>query len=66
MQEDLSHTPVEISPATDESLSGLTFADGFQFGCGFMLAVTLSVVILLLALLVLLLILPLLGIHIVR
>lgn len=41
---------------------GLTFADGFQFGCGFMVATALSLLILLLALLVVILALSLLGI----
>ena len=43
---------------------GLSFADGFQFGCGFMAAVTLSLLIILLAIATLILILPLLGISI--
>ncbi len=60
---DWSQSPAETLSTVEESLPGLTFADGFQFGCGFMLAVTLSVMILLLAILVLLLLLPLLGIH---
>ena len=41
---------------------GLTFADGFQFGCGFMVATVLSVLILLLALVVLAFVLSLFGI----
>lgn len=58
---DLSNTvptPVEPAPV------GLSFADGFQFGCGFMAAVTLSLLIVLLALLTLILLLPLLGVNV--
>ncbi len=62
------------SPETTEALTapeediapppvgGLTFADGLQFGCGFMVAVTLSLIILALAVLALVLILSLLGV----
>ena len=54
--------PLEEPPVA--APSGLTFADGVQFGCGFMVAVTLSLIILILAALALVLILSLFGISI--
>jgi len=46
------------------SAPGLTFADGLQFGCGFMVAVTLSMIILALAVLAVVLLLSLAGISV--
>lgn len=60
----------EESPiSTEEEIAypptgGLSFADGLQFGCGFMVAVILSFVILALAVLAIVLILSLFGISI--
>jgi hypothetical protein len=55
------------APTTDqippEEHAGLTFGDGFQFGCGFAAAVTLASILLILGLLLLLLILSLSGIN---
>ena len=59
--------PAETGTDVEESLPpvpGLTFADGLQFGCGFMVAVTLSVIILALAVLAVVLLLSLLGISV--
>ncbi len=63
MNTPISHLDEEVTieePAL--ASSGLTFADGLQFGCGFMVAVTLSIVILVLAVLAVVLLLSLLGI----
>jgi len=54
-------SPSEETPSSPEGPLGLTFADGFQFGCGFMLAVVLSMVILTLAVIALVLFLSLVG-----
>ena len=57
-------TPLDTEEgAPVEGPLGLTFADGFQFGCGFMAAVTLSLIILVLALVVLVLLLSVLGLR---
>ncbi len=61
--------PPEETEAASEDVPavvpmGLTFADGVQFGCGFMLAVTLSMMILALAVLAVVLLLSLAGISI--
>ncbi len=63
------HAPVEPTtsepvPAEEPAPVGLTFADGFQFGCGFMLAVVLSMLISALAIIVLVLLLSLAGLQI--
>ncbi len=60
-REDVHASPDEAPIVTP---SGLTFADGIQFGCGFMVAVTLSILILILAVLAVVLILSLFGISI--
>lgn len=53
----------EIVPVVEE-IRSLTFADGFQFGCGFMAATTLGVLILILLIVLLTFILSLLGISV--
>jgi len=64
----LSVEGVSTSPESpNEELTpfpvGLSFADGFQFGCGFMVAVILSLAILALAIFIVVLVLPLLGLN---
>ncbi len=61
----MSHMEEGVAEIEEASLapSGLTFADGLQFGCGFMVAVTLSIIILILAVLAVVLLLSLLGIR---
>jgi len=61
--------PEEISPGSvpqpaGEENVGLTFSDGFQFGCGFALAITLAVILVILGILFLSLLLSLVGINI--
>jgi len=58
-----SPAPAELSADVDWT-TGLTFSDGIQFGCGFMLAVTLSIVLLAIVILLLLVMLSLFGLKI--
>jgi len=60
--------PEAIPPITEaaqpEEAVGLTFSDGFQFGCGFALALTLAVVLVVFGILLLSLLFSILGINI--
>ncbi len=53
----------ETSPVIEE-MRGLTFADGFQFGCGFAAATALGILILLLVIILVAFVLSLLGISV--
>ena len=53
-------TPEKPSPARPPV--GLSFGDGFQFGCGFMLAGLIAVVLVVLVALLILLLLSLMGV----
>ncbi len=61
-QQQPAPTPA-IEQIPPEEHAGLTFGDGFQFGCGFAAAVTLASILVVLGLLLLLLILSLSGIN---
>ena len=64
--EEVTTSPVvqPETPAEVDWTTGLTFSDGVQFGCGFMLAVTLSIVLLAIVILLLLVVLSLFGLKI--
>lgn len=53
----------ETGPVVEE-MRGLTFTDGFQFGCGFAAATALGIVILLLVIILMAFVLSLLGISV--
>ncbi len=54
--------PVASTGAVAEEIRTLAFADGFQFGCGFMAAAALGILILILLVVLLAFVLSLLGI----
>lgn len=53
--------PVE-PPLTEQAPLGLSFGDGFQFGCGFFLAGLIALLIVVLLILIILLVLSLAGV----
>jgi len=53
----------EVVPVA-EDMRNLTFADGFQFGCGFMAAAALGILILILLIVLLAFVLSILGISV--
>ncbi|HIC88739.1 MAG TPA: hypothetical protein EYP04_04995 [Anaerolineae bacterium] len=62
----MAEKSVSTSEEPLEEWHALTFADGFQFGCGFIAAVTLGLLILLLSVALIALILSLMGVGVLK